>query len=121
MRASTFWVVLDGGAPALPLGVFLPDGTEAMALFSGEEEARMFCHLCGEEGTNRRVRETSAGEVLSLLYCAGRSKRRVALDPFPEVVPGGGSFRTSTLSGERFVRCFVRPDPERVGGGPSWR
>jgi hypothetical protein len=118
----SLWVVLDGGgAPALPLGVFLPDGTEAVALFSGEEEARMFCHLGGKEGANRRVRETSAGEVLSLLYRAGRPVRRVALDPFAEVVPGGGSLGTSTLSAERFARRFARPDPERVGGGPPWR
>jgi len=123
---NSLWVVLDGGgAPALPLGVFLPDGTEAVALFSGEEEARMFCHLGGEEGANRRVRETSPAEVLSLLYRAGRPVRRVTLDPFPEVVPGGGSLGASTLSGERFAqhfaRRFARPGLERVGGGPPWR
>ena len=113
------WVVLEGGGtPTLPLGLVMSDGTEAMALFSGEDEARMFCYLCGEEAANWRVRETSAGEVLSLLYRAGYSIRHVALDPFCEVVPGGGSLRTSTLSRERFARCFARPGPERVGAGP---
>ncbi len=45
------WVVLEGSARELPLTVDLPDGTEALALFSGEEEARMFCHFC--EGVQR--------------------------------------------------------------------
>jgi hypothetical protein len=117
-----FWVMLEGDARGLPLTVFLPDGKEAIALFSGEEEARMFCYLCGEErGANWRVREISADEVLWLLYRAGQSIRRLALDPFPEVVPGGGSLKTSTLSMERFARCFARPVPERAGGGPPWR
>jgi len=40
-------MVLEGSPQALPLTVFLSDGTtEAIALFSGEEEARMFCHFC---------------------------------------------------------------------------
>jgi hypothetical protein len=112
----SLWVVLDGGgAPALPLGVFLPDGTEAVALFSGEEEARMFCHLGGEEGANRRVRETSAGEVLSLLYRAGRPVRRVALDPFAEVVPGGWVLRhLDALRGA--LRPALRPPGPGTGG-----
>jgi hypothetical protein len=53
-RVRTFWVVLDGGAPACPLCVVLPDGREALALFSGEEEARMFCRL-SEEGERSRA------------------------------------------------------------------
>jgi hypothetical protein len=55
-RTSTvhaFWIVLEGSAWGLPLTVSLSDGTEAMALFSGEEEAMMFCHFC-EEGPARR-------------------------------------------------------------------
>jgi hypothetical protein len=68
-RVNTFWIVLDGSGPTLPLSVSLPDGQEAMALFSSEEEARMFCFL-GDGPTNPRLRETSAGEVISLLYCS---------------------------------------------------
>lgn len=48
-----FWVVLEGDARRLPLTVFLPDGKEAIALFSGEEEARMFCHFRQERGRAR--------------------------------------------------------------------
>jgi hypothetical protein len=47
-RTSTvqaFWVVLEGGTWTAPFTVSLPEGKEAIALFSAEEEARMFCHL----------------------------------------------------------------------------
>jgi hypothetical protein len=120
-RTCSFWVVLDdrGGAPALPLRVLLPYEVEAMALFSGEEESRMFCHLRGEEGANLRVRESCAGEVLSLLDRSGRSTWCVALDPFHEV-PGAGPSTPPTLSRERFARRFAPSGPERVGGLP-WR
>jgi hypothetical protein len=67
-----FWVVLEGGAWVSPLTVLPPDGKEAIALFSGEEEAGMFCHLRAEEGANATVRRTTAGGVLSLMYCPGR-------------------------------------------------
>jgi hypothetical protein len=63
-RTSTvhaFWIVLEGSPQALPLTVFLSDGTEAMALFSGQEEARMFCHFC-EKGASSNIRQTTAGE-----------------------------------------------------------
>ena len=60
------WVVLEGSARELPLTVYLPDGRQAMALFSSEE-ASTFCHFC-EEGASLNIRQTTAGEVLSLLY-----------------------------------------------------
>jgi hypothetical protein len=60
-EAYAFWVVLEGGAWGSPLTVFSPGGKEAIALFSGEEEARMFCHLRAEEGANATIRRTTAG------------------------------------------------------------
>ena len=105
-RVRTFWVVLDGGAPACPLCVVLPDGREALALFSGEEEARMFCRLSEEGGAEPRLRRTSTGEVLSLLYCHLRPSGRVALDPLPELL-GSGLMGLITIGRERFARGFA--------------
>ena len=104
-RTHGFWVVLDGGDRTLPLTVSLPDGGEAMALFSGEDEARMFCHL-RREGPNPTVRETSTGEVLSLLSGLSSEAKRVALDPFPEIL-GGRLLELLTLEAERFARGFA--------------
>ncbi|HKH12830.1 MAG TPA: hypothetical protein VKA73_16945, partial [Rubrobacter sp.] len=66
MPAATFWLALEDDGPALPLAVALAGGGEALAVFSGEEEARMFCSL-REDGPGLRPRRSSAGEIVSLL------------------------------------------------------
>jgi hypothetical protein len=115
-RTSTvhaFWMVLEGSPQALPLTVFLSDGTtEAMALFSGEEEARMFCHFC-ERAASTNIRQTTTGEVLSLLYCPWCAAKHVALDPFPEILGGRLLLGLLTLDRAEFARRFagLGPDP----------
>jgi hypothetical protein len=104
-RVYAFWVVLEGSTWTLPFTVSLPDGREAIALFSGEQEARMFRHF-SEQGAKVNVRETTAGEVLSLLYGPRSVARHVALDPLPEVL-GGGLLELLALDRERFVQSFA--------------
>jgi hypothetical protein len=103
-----FWMVLKGSPQALPLTVFLSDGAEALALFSGEEEARMFCHFC-EEGASANLRQTTTGEVLSLLYCPWCAAKHVALDPYPEIL-GGRLLELLTLDREDFALRFAGLD-----------
>jgi hypothetical protein len=109
-RTSTvhaFWMVLEGSPQALPLTVFLSDGTtEAMALFSGAEEARMFCHFC-EKRVSTNIRQTTAREVISLLYCPWCTAKHVALDPFPEILGGRLLLGLLTLDREDFARRFA--------------
>jgi hypothetical protein len=115
-RTSTvdaFWVVLEGSARGLPLTVDLPDGRQAIALFSGEEEARMLCHFC-EGGSSLNIRQTTAGEVLSLLYCPWLAKH-VAIDPFPEIL-GDRLLGLLTLDRARFARRFAGLGSEPVAG-----
>ena len=45
-----------------------------------------FCHFRQERGTSANIRQTTTGEVLSLLYCPWCAAKHVALDPFPEVL-----------------------------------
>ena len=113
-----FWIVLEGSPQALPVTVFLSDSTEAMALFSGEEEARMFCHFC-KEGASANIRQTTAGEVLSLLYCPWCTAKHVALDPFPEVL-GKPLLELLTLDREGFARRFAGVDSEPVAPRAPW-
>jgi hypothetical protein len=119
-RTSTvhaFWMVLEGSPQALPLTVFLSDGTtEALALFSGEEEARIFCHFC-EKGASANIRQTTAGEVISLLYCPWCAAKHVALDPFPEIL-GGRLLELLTLDREDFALRFAGLGSEPVARGP---
>jgi hypothetical protein len=105
--------VLEGSARGLPLTVYLPDGKEAIALFSGEEEARMLCHFC-EGGSSLNIRQTTAGEVFSLLYCPWLAKH-VALDPFPEIL-GERLLGLLTLDRARFARRFAGLGSEPVAG-----
>ena len=77
-----FWLIVKyrtGGMEVLRIK--LASGEEALPVFSFEDEARMFFELGTSDGW--RVRETAAGELISILFgpCAG--VRRVALDPLP--------------------------------------
>ena len=112
-----FWMVLEGSARRLPLTVFLPDGPEALALFSGEEEARMFCHFC-EEGASANLRQTTTGEVLSLLYCPWCAAKHVALDPFPEILGSRPLLGVLRLDREEFALRFAGLGSEPVARLP---
>ena len=76
-------------------------GEQALPVFSGEGEAEMFVWLGGAFKDGWQVRETSAGELVSILYgpCAGVG--RVALDPSPLMAPE--TLRLVCVSRERFV------------------
>jgi hypothetical protein len=104
-RVYAFWVVLEGGTWTTPFRVNLPEGREAIALFSSEEEAMMFGHF-SKHGAKGSVRETTAGEVLSLLYGPWSVARHVALDPFPEVL-GSRLSGLLTLDREGFAQHFA--------------
>jgi hypothetical protein len=64
------------------------DGGEALPIFGYEEEAEMFLHLSGyADGWN--VRESSTGEIVSVLSGPCSGAESVALDPPPEMVADG--------------------------------
>jgi hypothetical protein len=118
-RVDTFWVVLfeESGLPLLPLRVTLPCGREALALFSSEDEARMFCSLREAEEANPHLRETSVGEVISLLYCPLMAARHVTLDPLPGIL-GSRLLGLITLDRERFARSFAGIGTQGFFGAP---
>ena len=64
----------------------------------------MFCSL--REGADPYLRETTVGEVLSLLYCPFMTDRHVALDPLPGIL-GSRLLGLITLDRERFARSFA--------------
>src|SRR5918997_3662343 len=111
-----FWVVLDDPVWGSPRTVVSVDGTEAIALFGGEEEARMFCRFHEQEAAPA-IRQTTAGEVISLLYCPG-SARQVVLDPLPGI-PGCKPSGLLALSRTRFTRRFASPEPDASPVGPG--
>jgi hypothetical protein len=102
-RAGTqrYWVIAkdakDGfGQPDL-LTVDLDDAGQALPVFSFEEEAEMFLWL-QTTGEAREVRETTSGQLVSILYGPCADVGRVMLDPLPEI---GARMQISLLGMER--------------------
>jgi hypothetical protein len=83
-----YWVIAKDakdrfGQPDL-LTVDLDGTGEALPVFSFEEEAEMFLWLqTTEEG--HEVRETTPGQLVSILYGPCAHVGRVILDPLPEI------------------------------------
>jgi hypothetical protein len=99
-RAGTqrYWVIAkDGfGKPDL-LTVDLDGAGEALPIFSFEEEAEMFLWLQTTED-GREVRETTPGQLVSILYGSCADVGRVMLDPLPEI---GARMQISLLGMDR--------------------
>ena len=59
---------------------------KALTVFSFEEEAQMYLDLCLAVSQDEwRVRQTSVGELVSVLYGPCLNTKKVVLDPVPEV------------------------------------
>jgi hypothetical protein len=102
--ASKWWLLAKEanlGAGVLLVGC---GDEQALPIFSGEDEAEMYVWLRGAFEDGWRVRETSAGEIVSILYgpCAGVG--RVALDPSPVMA---AEARPNSVSRDRFVGWIV--------------
>src|SRR5215208_5266363 len=110
-RAGTqrYWVIArdakDGfGQPDL-LTVDLDGTGEALPVFSFEEEAEMFLWLQRTE-ERREVRETTPGQLVSILYGPCADVGRVMFDPVPEI---GARVQISLLGMDRndFVKSAM--------------
>ncbi len=102
-RAGTqrYWVIAKNakngfGQPDL-LTVDLDGAGEALPVFSFEEEAEMFLWLQTTED-GREVRETTPGQLVSILDGPCADVGRVMLDPLPEI---GASMQISLLGIDR--------------------
>lgn len=101
---SMFWLVFaDECRLTCPLTLGLEGGKEALAVFSHHEEADMLLRWFGTAGEGWHIRQTSDGEVVSLLYgpCCGANT--VALDPSPQML-ADSFLSTVALERGRFVR-----------------
>ncbi len=102
-RAGTqrYWVIAkdakDGFGQLDLLTVDLDDAGEALPVFSFEEEAEMFLWLQTTED-GREVRETTPGQLVSILYGPCADVGRVMLDPLPEI---GARMQNSLLGMDR--------------------
>jgi hypothetical protein len=96
-----YWVIAkdskDGFGQLELLTVDLDGTGEALPVFSFEQEAEMFLWLqTTEEG--QEVRETTPGQLVSILYGPCAHVGRVMLDPLPEI---GARMQISLLGMDR--------------------
>ena len=104
---STYWLIArndNGRLEILTTG--RASGEEAMPVFSHEEEAEMFLRVGQVAFESWHVRESTSGELISLLYgpCAGVG--RIALDPSPEMV-GLVAVSLVSVTRERFLSWIL--------------
>src|SRR5215204_734443 len=108
-----YWVIAKDGFGQLEVLTVDLDGTgEALPVFSFEEEAEMFLWLQRTEDGQEEVRETTPGQLVSILYGPCADVGRVMLDPLPEI---GTSMQFSLLVLGMDRNDFV----ERVRGARS--
>ncbi len=113
---ASFWLIAEERNNRLEaLTIRTDDEQETLPVFSSEEEAELFLGFGGVTG-EWRARESSVGELVSVLSgpCAGVKK--VALDPSPEMVVEGTVGLVSLLR-ESFMNLIMarRSGPLRLG------
>src|SRR5919107_2093808 len=112
----SYWLIAEKRNNRIEvLTIRTDDEQETLPVFSSEEEAEILLQFGGVTG-GWRARESSAGELVSVLYgpCAG--VRKVALDPSPEVVNEGTVGLVSLLR-ESFLGLIMvrRGRPLKLG------
>ena len=96
-----------------------PDGLgEALVVFGFEEEAQMFLGL-EEVDTGWQARETTAGELVSVLYGPCASIDRVAIDLLPQKIAGRTGIRPLCVSSTDFTRTMVDAGGAGAGAMPT--
>jgi hypothetical protein len=103
---SAYWLIARNDNRRLEVLTGESSGQEVLPVFSHEEEAEMFLRLGQLAFEGWQVRESTSGELISLLYgpCAG--VERVALDPLPEML-AQRTVELVSLSRERFVHLVL--------------
>ena len=77
------------------------DAGEVLPVFTFEEEAQLFFRLGVPEKEGWQLRQTTCGEMISVLYGPCREVTRVSLDPVPGIV------EYVSLSRERFIEVLL--------------
>jgi hypothetical protein len=91
-RGPRWWLIAkteNGRVEFLTTAARDEDGGETLPVFGYEEEAEMFLHLSGYGDDGWSARESSSGEIVSVLCGPCSGAEGVALDPLPGMVSDG--------------------------------
>jgi hypothetical protein len=106
-----YWLIARNDNGPLEMLTIDLDGQETIPIFSFREEAEMFVWLEAWDGWS--VRETSAGELVSLLFGPYSCVKKVALDPLPEICDEGMT-RLVSVSRKDLARTLLGGREMRV-------
>lgn len=115
IRRPRYWTIIREGSSHSEMSVMDLDGRgEALVVFGFEEEAELFLGL-EEMGAGWQARETTSGELVSMLYGPCASIERVVIDPLPRRLCAGTEMYPLSVSSADFTRTMV--DAGRTAGG----
>lgn len=102
-----WWLLAKYGEHGIDLLSVDRGGDRALPVFSGEDEAELFVRFGGASEGGWRVRETSGGELISILFGPCAEVMSVALDPSPmmeaEIID------LISVDRGRFLDCIFAP------------
>jgi hypothetical protein len=89
-------------------------GGRTLPIFSFREEVEIFLDFLDgiEDGWGWQPKQTTPGELVSLLMGPCRDVARVALDPLPVSEDGGVTLNLGSMSREHFVRMLLLSEGE---------
>jgi hypothetical protein len=121
MRASkeagrTHWLIAKHGVSGMDvLTIHLGDGAEVLAVFTFEEQARVFLDSrIGASGEGWETRQTWPGELASVLCGPCSAAKRVALDPPPEAVEKGKWRGLRAMDRNDFLGLLLGEEPSGI-------
>lgn len=99
MGNKPLWLIVRQGCSGI--AVFTTDNH--LPVFSFRDEAEIFLHFEGA-GDGLHARETSCGELVSILYGPCREVEHISLDPLPKIAT------VVSLSRKAFVKALLESE-----------
>ena len=115
--APTYWLIAKNENGRIEVLTLHCGAEKMLPVFGHEEEAEMFLVLGGvADDYGWQATESSAGELVSVLYGPCAEVNAVALDPLPEML-SESTVGLVSLPRERFIeRIMARGRPSRSRG-----
>jgi hypothetical protein len=99
---TPYWLVVKHhGLRTSVFTIELPSGAKVLPVFGHAEEAEIFLQALG--GSGWQIRETGAGELVSVLFDRYANIRKIALDPLAPVAGAEVLLNLVSLGREDFV------------------
>lgn len=118
-RRPRYWTLGREGSSHLEVFTIDQDGRgEALVVFGFEEEAQLFLGL-EEKCAGWHARETTTGELISMLYGPYANVGRVMIDPLPQKIASGTRMQPLSMSCKELSRSLTSSGGAAGGAMPA--